>query len=161
MVVVVVVWTVSWPRRERCPGTQRVTSPRPPRRSSFFLSSASPPYLFSYMTCSPFLCLYSLFLFSLCTSRSSSRPRSRVHSTADFPVPGDPSAPVNQCVAVVRSLPSFAAPAKKRAAKRRTARNSRFAHLNPSYSPYSPMFDSIREISLDRGKRSDSSSTFH
>lgn len=97
LVMVVVVWTVSWPRRERCPGTQRVTSPRPPRRSFFFLSSASPPYLFSYMTCSPFLCLYSLFLFSLCTSRSSSRPRSRVHSTADFPVPGDPSAPVNQC----------------------------------------------------------------
>lgn len=39
VVVVVVVWTVSWPRRERCPGTLRVTIPRPLRR--FFSSFSS------------------------------------------------------------------------------------------------------------------------
>lgn len=86
------------------------------------------------------------FSFSLCTSRSSSRPRSRVHSTADFP--GRPFRAPHRLtnMAAVRSLSlslslslsSFAAPAKKRAAKRRAARNSRFAHLNPNYLPYSP-----------------------
>lgn len=141
----VVVWTVSWPRRERCPGTLRVTIPRPPSPFLLLLLLLLPPpshRRVSFLTrpCSPFLSVYSLFLFSLCTSRSSSRPRSRVHSTADFPVPrGDPSAPRRLTnMALVRSLllPSFGrtAPAKKRAAKRRTAWNSHFAHLNPSYS---------------------------
>lgn len=120
-----------------------------PSSSPFPLSSPPPPYLFSCAARSPFLSVYSLFLFSLCTSRSSSRPRSRVHSTADFPVPADPSAPrLLTNMAAVRPLPSFAAPVK-----RRTVRNSRFAHSNPSYSPYAPTLDFIREISLVRGRR--------
>lgn len=95
VVVMVVVWTVSWPRRERCPGTLRVTIPRPLRR--FLLLLLHRCISFLTRRALPFS-VYSLFLFSLCTSRSSSRPRSRVHSTADFPVPGDPSVPppVNQ-----------------------------------------------------------------
>lgn len=78
--VVVVVWTVSWPRRERCPGTLRVTIPRsssppfPPPPSSV---SSAPPYLLSYTTCPPFLRLFSLSLFpSVPLGQAPAFPRS-------------------------------------------------------------------------------------
>lgn len=123
----VVVWTVSWPRRERCPGTLRVTIPRPPSSflsSFFFFFFPLSLRRVSFLTrpCSPFLSVYSLFLFSLCTSRSSSRPRSRVHSTADFPVPrGDPSAPRRLTnMALVRSL-AFLRPRRRRNARQKGA----------------------------------------
>lgn len=52
VVVVVVVWTVSWPRRERCPGTLRVTIPRPLRRSSPFFSTAVSLFLHDVLSLS-------------------------------------------------------------------------------------------------------------
>jgi len=93
MVVVVVVWTVSWPRRERCPGTVRVTIPRPLPLSS----PPTPPYLFFYTTCSRFLRLFSLSLFLLYLSvkLSPAFPRSFYRG---LPRAGRPfrAAPVNQ-----------------------------------------------------------------
>lgn len=125
--------------------------PLPLRRRISFLTRRALPFS-----------VYSIFLFSLCISRSSSRPRSRVHSIADFPVPGDPSAPRRLTnMALVRSLPSFAAPAKTRKKKPHREEFAFCALANPSYSPYSPTLDFIREISLLRRRHPDSPSTFH
>ena len=79
VVVMVVVWTVSWPRRERCPGTLRVTIPRLHSSSPFSPPSSPPPYISSlYTTCSPFPRLFSLSLFLpyLSVNLSSAFPRS-------------------------------------------------------------------------------------
>lgn len=96
--VVVVAWTVSWPRRERCPGTSRVTIPR-----SSSLRSSSPSstvvYLFSYTTCPPFLRLFSLSPFpsvplGQARARVPAFPRSFYRGLPRATLPR--AAPVNQ-----------------------------------------------------------------
>lgn len=111
VVMMVVVWTVSWPRRERCPGTLRVTIPRPLRRFSSFFSTAV-SLLFTQRAL-PFS-VYSLFLFSfyiLSVNLSPAFPRSFYRG---LPRAGRPFRAARLTnMAVVRSLPFFAAPTKK------------------------------------------------
>lgn len=61
MVVMVVVWTVSWPRRERCPGTLLF----PVLFAPFLFLLLLRRICFLTRRCSPFLCLFSLSLFPL------------------------------------------------------------------------------------------------